>query len=102
MKLNTDLSFIVSQSKLKFENHVRIFYQLKWVILKFVFSFIVSVIVIDNQQDTTILIYLLLISSTCFGRCFRQSSGATSVDNSRCCSYNDMLLMIGENIVRNM
>ena len=31
---------------------------------------------IDNQQDATILIYLLLIRSTCFGRCFRPSSGA--------------------------
>ena len=35
-----------------------------------------SLITIDNQQDATILIYLLLISSTCFGRCFRPSSTA--------------------------
>ena len=34
------------------------------------------VITIDNQQEATILIYLLLISSICFGRCFRPSSGA--------------------------
>jgi len=38
--------------------------------LTFVFPCIFSVITIDNQQDATILIYLLLISSTCFGRCF--------------------------------
>jgi len=31
----------------------------------------------SNQQDTTIQINLLfLVSSTCFGRCFRPSSGA--------------------------
>ena len=35
---------------------------------------IVSTITIDNQQDATILIHLFLISSTCFGRCFRPSS----------------------------
>jgi len=34
-----------------------------------------SIITID-KQDATILIYLLLIISTCFGRCFRPSSGA--------------------------
>jgi len=35
-------------------------------------------VVNDDQQDATILwlIYLCLISSTCFGRCFRSSSGA--------------------------
>jgi hypothetical protein len=27
---------------------------------------------------------------------------ATSVDNTRSCSYSDMLLMMGENIARNM
>jgi len=54
----------------------------QWVItmykanLTFVFLCIVSVITIDNQQDATILIYLLLISSTCFGRWFCRSSGA--------------------------
>ena len=42
----------------------------------FVFPCTVSVITVDNQQDATISIYLLLISSTCFGRCFRPSSGA--------------------------
>jgi hypothetical protein len=48
----------------------------QWVItmykanLTFVFPCIVSVITIDNQQDATIWIYSLLISSTCFGRCF--------------------------------
>ena len=76
-----------------------------------------NIIIIDNQQDATILIYLFLISSTCFGRCFRPSSGAyhcnysfwycppmllLAVDNTRSCSYSDMLLMMGENIVRNM
>jgi len=31
----------------------------------------------DNQQDATIQVSLLfLVSSTCFGRCFRPSSGA--------------------------
>ena len=77
-------------------------------------------ITIDDQQDATILIYLLLISSTCFGRCFRPSSGAyhcnyrfwycptqhrpatTLVDNTRSCSYSDMFLMMDENIARNM
>jgi len=34
------------------------------------------VITIDNQQDATVLIYLILITSTCFGWCFRPSSGA--------------------------
>jgi len=76
----------------------------------------------DNQQDATVTIYLLLISSICFGRCFRPSSSAnyscppmlllaagaaytqpqpaaTSVDS---CSYSDVLLMMGENIARNM
>jgi len=90
--------------------------------LTFVFPCIVSITTIDNHQDATILIYLLLISSTCFGRCFRPPSAAyhcnywlksvppntqhqraaTSVDNTRSCSYCDMLLMMGENITRNM
>ena len=34
------------------------------------------VITSDNKQDAIILIYLLLNSCTCFGRCFRPSSGA--------------------------
>ena len=51
-------------------------------ILTFVFLCIASTITIDNQQDATILIYLLLISSTCFGRCFRPSSGAYHCNNS--------------------
>jgi len=42
----------------------------------FVFPCIASIITVDNQQDESILIYLLLISSTCFGRCFRPSSEA--------------------------
>ena len=40
---------------------------------------IVSVIVIDDQQDANffgLFIYLFPIGSTCFRRCFRQSSGA--------------------------
>jgi len=36
-------------------------------ILTFTFPCIVSIIIIDNQQDATILIYLFLISSTSFG-----------------------------------
>jgi len=42
-------------------------------------------ITIGNQQDATILIYLLLISSTCFGRCFRPSSGAYHCNYSFWC-----------------
>ena len=30
----------------------------------------------DDQQDATILVYLFLTSSTCFGRCLRPSPGA--------------------------
>jgi len=41
---------------------------------------IASIIVNDDQQDATVLvylfIYLFLISSTCFGRCLRPSPGA--------------------------
>jgi len=40
------------------------------------FPCIVSIIATDNQQDATTLIYSFLISSSCFGRCFRPSSGA--------------------------
>jgi len=102
-----------------------------------------DVIIVVNQQDPTILIYLFLNSSTCFGRCFLPSSGAyhcnyslwycppmlllagvlimfhrpwlksvppntqhqpaaTSVENTRSCSYSDMLLMMGENNAWNM
>jgi len=101
------------------------------------------IIIIDNQQASNILIYLFLNSSTCFGLCFRPSSGAfhcnysfyycppmfllarvlimfhpkglksvppntqhqpaaTSMDNTRSCSYSDMLLMMGENNARKM
>jgi len=35
-----------------------------------------SMITVDNKQDATNLFYLLLISSTCFRRRFRPSSGA--------------------------
>ena len=38
---------------------------------------IIVVTVIDDQQNATFLfIYVFPISSTCFGQCFRQSSGA--------------------------
>jgi len=59
--------------------------------LTFVFPCINSVITIDNQQYATVLIYLLPISSTCFGRCFRPSSGAYH------CNYScpPMLLLAG-------
>jgi hypothetical protein len=61
-----------------------------------------------------------LVSSTCFWRCFRPSSGAfdciysiwlysprlqpaaTWVSTTRYCKYSQMLLMMGENIARNM
>jgi len=51
-------------------------------------------IIIDNQQDATILIYLFLFNSTSFGRCFRPSSGAYH------CNYifwycPPMLLLVG-------
>ena len=42
----------------------------------FVSPCIISIIAIGNKEDATILIYLLLISSTCFGRWFRPSSRA--------------------------
>ena len=35
----------------------------------------------DNQQDATILFYLLLISSKCFGRCFRPSLATPASSN---------------------
>ena len=45
--------------------------------LTFVCPCIVSIIVIDDQKYATFwYIYLFPISSKCFGRCFRQSSGA--------------------------
>jgi len=62
-----------------------------YVNLTFMFPYIVSIIIIDNKQDATILIYLFLISSTCFGRCFRPSSGAYRCNYS--CS--PMLLLAG-------
>ena len=51
-------------------------------------------IIINNQQDATILIYLFLIISTCFGLCFRPSSEAYQ------CYYSfwycpPMLLVVG-------
>jgi len=49
---------------------------------------------IDNQQDATILIYLFLIGFTCFGRCFRPSSGAHRRNYSFCCCPW-MLLLAG-------
>jgi len=39
-------------------------------------KYLFYVITVRNKKDATILIYLLLISSTSFGRCFRPSSGA--------------------------
>ena len=80
-------------------------------------KYIYCIIKIDNQQDATILIYLLLISSTYFGRCFcngvsywveqvppntKHQPAATSVENTTSCSYSDLLLMMGENFARNM
>ena len=45
--------------------------------LTFVYPCIASITVNDDQQDELFwLIYLFLISSTCFGRCPRPSSGA--------------------------
>ena len=62
--------------------------------LTFVFPCIVSVITTDDQQDATALFYLLLISSTCFGRCFRPSSGAYH-RNYSCWYCPPMLLLAG-------
>ena len=95
--------------------------QLEGVKLKVFFRIDLTIgITIDNQQDETVVIYLLLISSTCSRWCFCPSSGAyhcnysfwycpmqhqpaaTLVDNTRSCSYSDMFLMMGENIARNM
>jgi len=69
----------------------------------------------SNQQDATVQVNLLfLVSSTCFGRCFRPSSGALdciysilykfviAINTTRYCKYSQVLLMIGENIARNM
>jgi hypothetical protein len=78
----------------------------------------------SNQQDATIQVILLfLVNSTCLGRCFRPSSGAldylqylvvftqvatgchlaaTWVNTTRYCKYSRVLLMMGENIARNM
>ena len=88
-----------------------------------------------NNMQLFWLIYLFLISSTCFGRCIRPSSGARLylqllilstgiagvmdemelqfrlihdqpaailVDNIRTCEYSQVLLMMGEDIARNM
>ena len=62
--------------------------------LTFVLPRVASISAIDNQQAVTVTIYLLLISSTCFGRCFRLSSGAYH------CNYSfwycpSMLLLAG-------
>jgi len=53
-----------------------------------------TIIIIDNQEDATILIYLFLNSSTCFGRCFRPSSGAYHCNYS--CS--PMVLLAGVSV----
>jgi hypothetical protein len=76
--------------------------------LTFVFPCIVSEITNDNKQDATILICLHLISVS--GGTDLKSGppniqhqpATTSVDNTRSCSYSDMLLMMGENIARKM
>ena len=47
-----------------------------FIYLTFVFPCFASIIVNDDQQDANILASLFLISSTCFGRCLRPSSGA--------------------------
>ena len=81
----------------------------------------VKLIAVDNQQDATILFYLLYSALHVSGDVFAHyqehitvntASGnvhrccfwpaATSVDVTRSCSYSDMLLMMGENIARNM
>jgi len=47
-------------------------------VLTFVCPCIANIVVNDDQQDATVfwLVYLFLISSTCFGRSLRPSSGA--------------------------
>jgi len=90
------ISFVskISASTLNFTLR-RIEYPLtEFIVLTFVFPCIFIVITIDNQQDATILFYLLIINSTCFWRCFRPSSGAYH------CNYSSwycppMLLLAG-------
>ena len=43
-----------------------------------------SIISNDRQQDATLQVYLFLVSFTCFGRCFRPSSGARDFIYSFC------------------
>ena len=62
------------------------------VCLTFVITCIVSVITADNSQHATILIYLLQISSTCFGWCFRPASGTYHCNYSFCCFPPKLLL----------
>jgi len=69
---------------------------------------------INNQQDVTIIILLIIsFSSTCFGRKFRPSSGALGcvfslwynappVHYTTSWKHNVMLLRMGEIIARNM
>jgi hypothetical protein len=88
-----------------------------------------TLIVTDDQQDATILVYLFIpnqlymlreMISTIIRSIMVASSGATrmrwncvsphsfyqpaaiSVDNIRSCKFSQMLLMTGENIARNM
>ena len=55
----------------------------------------ISAFRIDNQQYATILIYLLLISSTCFERCFRPSAGAYKCNYSFWYCPPMLLLLLG-------
>jgi len=64
-----------------------------------------------NQQNATIQVNLLfLVSSTCFGRCFRPEFStqprhqpvATWVNTTKYCKYSQVLLMMDENIAQYM
>jgi hypothetical protein len=92
--------------------------------LTFVYPCIVSIIVNDDQQDATILAYLFIPNQLyMFWAVFTHHQEhltvfpadrtdlpsypwrrpvAVSVDNMRSCKYSQVLLMMGEDIVRNM
>ena len=67
-------------------------------VLTFVFTCITSAVTVGNQQFATFYLFTL-ISSTCFGRCFRPSSGAYHC-NYRFCYCPPMLLCLRASLVQ--
>jgi len=61
--------------------------------LTFVCSCIATIIVNDDKQDATILAYLFIPNQLYMFR---------AMDNIRTCKYSQVLLMMGEDIARNM